>query len=104
MKNTIEKEYNNQISQEEEAVQMAEEYVEPMSKWNNIRHWGIMLTGIVIAMVALLMGNILPAVMILIGSVMFYPKFLNKHKPLKRMGIRFVALLLVCIAAAMMGY
>lgn len=38
MKNTIEKEYNDQISQEEEAVQMAEEYVEPMSKWNNIRH------------------------------------------------------------------
>ena len=28
MKNTIEKEYNDQISQEEEAVQTADEYVE----------------------------------------------------------------------------
>lgn len=103
MKNTIEKEYNDQISQEEEAVQMAEEYVEPMSKWNYIRHWIIMVSGIVMTVVVLLMGNIVPAIMILIGSILFYPKFLNKYRPLKRMGIRFVAILLMCIAAAMMG-
>lgn len=103
MKNTIEKEYNDQISQEEEAVQTAEEYVEPMSKWNYIRHWIIMVSGIVMTVVVLLMGNIVPAIMILIGSILFYPKFLNKYRPLKRMGIRFVAILLMCIAAAMMG-
>ena len=103
MKNTIEKEYNDQISQEEEAVQTADEYVEPMSKWNYIRHWIIMVSGIVMTVVVLLMGNIVPAIMILIGSILFYPKFLNKYRPLKRMGIRFVAILLMCIAAAMMG-
>ena len=103
MKNTIEKEYNDQISQEEESVQTADEYVEPMSKWNYIRHWIIMVSGIVMTVVVLLMGNIVPAIMILIGSILFYPKFLNKYRPLKRMGIRFVAILLMCIAAAMMG-
>ena len=103
MKNTIEKEYEDPIINQEEFVETTEKYVEPMSKWNYIRHWIIMITGIVMTVVVLLMGNIVPAIMILIGSILFYPKFLNKYRPLKRMGIRFVALLLVSIAAAMMG-
>ena len=103
MKNTIEKEYEDPIINQEEFVETTEKYVEPMSKWNYIRHWIIMVSGIVITVVVLLMGNIVPAIMILIGSILFYPKFLNKYRPLKRMGIRFVAILLMCIAAAMMG-
>ena len=103
MKNTIEKEYEDPIINQEEFVEMTEKYVEPMSKWNYIRHWIIMVSGIVMTVVVLLMGNIVPAIMILIGSILFYPKFLNKYRPLKRMGIRFVAILLMCIAAAMMG-
>lgn len=103
MKNTIEKEYEDPIINQEEFVEATEKYVEPMSKWNYIRHWIIMVSGIVMTVVVLLMGNIVPAIMILIGSILFYPKFLNKYRPLKRMGIRFVAILLMCIAAAMMG-
>ena len=103
MKNTIEKEYEYPIINQEEFVETTEKYVEPMSKWNYIRHWIIMVSGIVMTVVVLLMGNIVPAIMILIGSILFYPKFLNKYRPLKRMGIRFVAILLMCIAAAMMG-
>lgn len=103
MKNTIEKEYEDPIINQEEFVETTEKYVEPMSKWNYIRHWIIMVSGIVMTVVVLLMGNIVPAIMILIGSILFYPKFLNKYRPLKRMGIRFVAILLMCIAAAMMG-
>ena len=103
MKNTIEKEYEDPIINQEDFVETTEKYVEPMSKWNYIRHWIIMVSGIVMTVVVLLMGNIVPAIMILIGSILFYPKFLNKYRPLKRMGIRFVAILLMCIAAAMMG-
>lgn len=103
MKNTIEKEYEDPIINQEEFVETTEKYVEPMSKWNYIRHWIIMVSGIVMTVMVLLMGNIVPAIMILIGSILFYPKFLNKYRPLKRMGIRFVAILLMCIAAAMMG-
>lgn len=103
MKNTIEKEYEDPIINQEEFVETTEKYVEPMSKWNYIRHWIIMVSGIVMTVVVLLMGNIVPAIMILIGSILFYPKFLNKYRPLKRIGIRFVAILLMCIAAAMMG-
>lgn len=57
MKNTIEKEYEDPIINQEEFVETTEKYVEPMSKWNYIRHWIIMVSGIVMTVVVLLMGN-----------------------------------------------